>query len=246
MLRIAICDDDVLFTGMLENLIKEEALANGIEIEVDVFFDGSMLTKYVHLGNLFDLIFLDIEMSQQNGIEAARHIREIDKTVLLIYISGYEQYLKELFEVEPFRFLSKPLDTEKFSRYFKEAYERINENNVYFQFNFNKEIKKVALKDVVYFESRNRVVYIYLKDGREEFFYGKLNDVENELVGNKQRYLRIHQSYLVNYDYVSTMNFSSLVIENGGKSTTLQISEDRQKKIRNQLCDLASKKAGGK
>ena len=89
------------------------------------------------------------------------------------------------------------------------------------------------------------IVYIYLKDGREVFFYGKLNDVEKELAGNKQRYLRIHQSYLVNYDYVSTMNFSSLVIENGGKSITLQISEDRQKKIRKQLCDLASKKAGG-
>jgi len=244
MLRIGICDDDILFTGMLEKLIKEEALANGFEIEIDVFFDGAMLEKYVRLGNLFDLIFLDIEMTQQNGIEAAHNIREIDKTALLIYISGYEQYLKELFEVEPFRFLSKPLDTEKFSRYFKEACQRISDNNVYFQFNFNKEIKKVVLKDVVYFESRNRIVHIFLKDGREECFYGKLNDVEKELNGNKQRYLRIHQSYLVNFDYVSTMNFSSLVIENNGTSTTLQISEDRQKKVRMQLCDLASRKAG--
>ncbi|MDF2888578.1 MAG: Response regulator of the LytR/AlgR family [Lacrimispora sp.] len=185
MLRIAICDDDILFTGMLEKLIREEALANGFDIEIDVFFDGSMLTKYVHLGNLFDLIFLDIEMSQENGIVAARHIRETDKTALLIYISGYEQYLKELFEVEPFRFLSKPLDTEKFSRYFKEAYERISDNNVYFQFNFNKEIKKVALKDVIYFESRNRIVFIYLKDGREEYFYGKLNFTESSMMWRK-------------------------------------------------------------
>lgn len=244
MLRVAICDDDFLFTGMLEKTLRAEAEANGIEIEIDVFFDGVMLGKYIRQGNIFDLIYLDIEMSQQNGIEAARHIRETDKSVLLIYISGYEQYLKELFEVEPFRFLSKPLDHSKFSQYFHEAYQRISENNVYYQFNFNKEIKKVALKDVIYFESRNRIIHIYLNNGEEEFFYGKLNDVEKDLKEINQRYLRIHQSYLVNYDYVRKMNFSNLVIENNGEQITLQISEDRQKKIRMQLCDLASRKAG--
>jgi DNA-binding LytR/AlgR family response regulator len=229
---------------MLEKTLRAEAEANGIEIEIDVFFDGVMLEKYIRQGNIFDLIYLDIEMSQQNGIEAARHIRETDKSVLLIYISGYEQYLKELFEVEPFRFLSKPLDHSKFSQYFHEAYQRISENNVYYQFNFNKEIKKVALKDVIYFESRNRIIHIYLNNGEEEFFYGKLNDVEKDLKEINQRYLRIHQSYLVNYDYVRKMNFSNLVIENNGEQITLQISEDRQKKIRMQLCDLASRKAG--
>ncbi len=244
MLRVAICDDDIPFTAMLEKLLKEEALSNGVEMEIDVFFDGSMLEKYIFLGNLFDLIYLDIEMAQENGIDAARHIRKVDNSVLLIYISGYEQYLKELFEVEPFRFLSKPIEIQKFSRYFQEACQRISEDNVYYQFNFNKEIKKVALKDIIYFESRNRIVYIFLKNGKKEYFYGKLNDVEKELNEKKQRYLRIHQSYLVNYDYVRKMNFSNVVIENNGKSTILQISEDRQKKIRMQLCDLAGRKAG--
>lgn len=242
MIQVAICDDDVLFTGVLEKLLKEEALSKGIEIEIDVFFDGTMLEKYVCQGNSFDLIYLDIEMVHKNGIETARHIRIVDKSVLLIYISGYEQYLKELFEVEPFRFLSKPLENEKFSRYFQDASQRISENNVYYEFSFNKEIKKVALKDVIYFESRNRIIYIFLRNGQEEHFYGKLNEVEKELNGKKHRYLRIHQSYLVNYDYVRKMNFSNLVLENNGKLTTLQISEGRQKKIRKQLCNFASRK----
>lgn len=244
MLQVAICDDDTLFTGMLEELLKKEALSNGMDLEIDVFFDGAMLEKYISQGNSFDLIFLDIEMAQENGIDTARHIRETDQSVLLIYISGYEQYLKELFEVEPFRFLSKPLDTDKFTRYFQEACCRIRENNVYYQFNFNKEIRKVPLKDVIYFESRNRIIHIFLANGEEETFYGKLNDVEKELEEKKQRYLRIHQSYLVNYDYVRTMNFSRLVIENNGVKNTLQISEDRQKKVRMQLCELAGRKAG--
>ncbi|MEY8352648.1 LytTR family DNA-binding domain-containing protein [Lachnospiraceae bacterium 54-53] len=244
MLRIAVCDDDILFTGMVEELLRKEALYAAVEIEIDVFFDGAMLEKYICQGNMFDLIYLDIEMAQENGIETARHIRETDKSVLLIYISGYEQYLKELFEVEPFRFLSKPLETERFSRYFHEACQRIWENNAYYQFSFNKEIRKVVLKDIVYFESRNRKIHIFLNNGEEEFFYGKLNEVEKKLNGKKQRYLRIHQSYLVNYDYVQKMNFSSLIVEHNGKKTTLQISEDRQKKIRMQLCQLASGNMG--
>lgn len=244
MLQVAICDDDAIFTGMLEKLLRKAAQSDGIQIEIDVFFDGFMLENYIFQGNLYDLIYLDIEMKRENGIVAARHIREIDKSVLLIYISGYEQYLKELFEVEPFRFLSKPIDNGKFLRYFREACQRINKSNVYYQFNFNKEIRKIALREVIYFESHNRIINIFLNNGEKETYYGKLNDVEKELNEKKQRFLRIHQSYLVNYDYVGKMNFSSLTLENNGKKIILQISEDRRKKVRLQLCELASRKAG--
>lgn len=247
MLKIAVCDDDARFTGLIEELLYKEALSCSTEIEVEVFFDGITLDQDVCHGNRYDLIYLDIEMECENGIKAARHIRELDRSVLLIYISGYEQYLKELFEVEPFRFLSKPLDTEKFSAYFHEAFHRISESNAYYQFNFNKEIRKVSFRDVVYFESRSRIIHIFLSNGEEERFYGKLNDVDKELSEKRQRYLRIHQSFLVNYDYVRKMNFSNLVLENkNNEKITLQISEDRQKMIRIQLCEMSVGKAGTK
>ncbi len=87
--------------------------------------------KSIQSGERYGLIFIDIEMEQIDGISAARKIRETDHSVLFIYISGYDKYLKELFEVEPFRFLSKPLDKEKFRRYFKEACHRIGETEVF-------------------------------------------------------------------------------------------------------------------
>ena len=247
MLKIAVCDDDVHFTGMIEELLYKEALSCATEIKVAVFFDGMTLEQDICHGTRYDLIYLDIEMEVENGIEAARHIRELDRSVLLIYISGYEHYLKELFEVEPFRFLSKPLDLKQYSSYFHDAFHRISESNAYYQFNFNKEIIKVSLRDVVYFESRKRVIHIFLSNGEEEHFYGKLNDVEKELSDKRQRYLRIHQSFFVNYDYVRKMNFSNLVLEKGNsEKITLQISEDRQKMIRMQLCEIAGRKAGTK
>ncbi len=243
MLRIAICDDDLGFTGSLETLVLEESQSMGIRVDTVVLSDGKTLLKSIQSGEHYGLIFIDIEMEQVDGISAARKIRETDRSVLFIYISGYDKYLKDLFEVEPFRFLSKPLDKEKFHRYFKEACHRIGETEVFYQFTFNREIRKVPLKDVVYFESRNRVVHIFLWDGSTAHFYGKLSTVEKELANSRRYFLRIHQSFLVNYDYITKMNFFNIAISMNGKEIELKISEDRQKEVRRQLCTMAAGKA---
>ncbi len=221
----------------------QESQKLGIRADTDVFSDGKTLLKSFQNGDHYELIFIDIEMEQVDGITAARRIREIDRTVLLVYVSGYDKYLKELFEVEPFRFLSKPLNHAQFDRYFKEACKRINETEVFYQFTFNKEIRKISVKDIVYFESNNRIVYIHLKDGTNEYFYGKLNNVEKELAASRQYFLRIHQSFLVNYDYIIKMNFFNITINYARKKMELKISEDRQKEVRRQLCKIAGGKA---
>lgn len=245
MMRIAVCDDDRCFATRLEEMVLQEALQAGISAETEVYSDGDTLVTDLQKGYRYELIFLDIEMKRINGIKAAHAIRGMDRSVLLIYVSGYEQYLKELFEVEPFRFLQKPLNDSKFRRHFHEACDRIGDMDSFYQFNFNKNIHRVSLRDTVYFESRNRVVYIIMDNGTEKYFYGKLNDVEKQLKESRYRFLRIHQSYLVNYSYIKKMSFSDITIVTGdGKKISLRISEDREKKIRAQLCGFASGKAG--
>ncbi len=243
MLKIAICDDDLKFTGELETLVMKECQRSSTRCETDVFSDGKNLLESFQQGAHYQLIFIDIEMAHLDGITTARKIREIDRTTLLIYVSSYDTYLKELFEVEPFRFLSKPLNQGLFARYFKEACKRINETDVFYQFTFNKQIHKVPVKDIAYFESANRIVYVNLKDGSSEHFYGKLANVENELAQSRQYFLRIHQSFLVNYDYITKMNFFNVTIDYAGTQIELKISEDCQKEIRNQICKIAGGKA---
>lgn len=243
MLKIAICDDDLKFTGELETLVMKECQRSSTRCETDVFSDGKNLLESFQQGAHYQLIFIDIEMAHLDGITTARKIREIDRTALLIYVSSYDTYLKELFKVEPFRFLSKPLNQGLFARYFREACKRINETDVFYQFTFNKQIHKVPVKDIAYFESSNRIVYVNLKDGSSEHFYGKLANVEKELAQSRQYFLRIHQSFLVNYDYITKMNFFNVTIGYAGTQIELKISEDRQKEIRNQICKIAGGKA---
>ena len=90
MIRVAICDDDIVFTTRVEELILD--FGRAYSFEICIYFDGYTLLESMRQGNCFDIIFMDIEMKQIDGIRAAKTIREIDEDVQLIYISGYEEY----------------------------------------------------------------------------------------------------------------------------------------------------------
>jgi len=238
MIKIAICDDDVKLSGKLETMLNGECLARGIRPEIDVFYDGSPLARNIIKGDRYSIIFLDIEMKELDGITTARMIRTIDKDTLIIYVSGYESYLKELFEVEPFRFLSKPIDEKIFKKYFSQALTRIDKAEGYFQYTYNRKVKKTAISNIVYFESKNRVITIHFSDGTSDIFYGKLNDIQKELENSSHFFFRIHQSYLVNYKYVCRMNYSSMTINYGKNDFSLKISENRQKEVRRRIIEM--------
>lgn len=126
MLRIAICDDDMPLTTEVETLLLTISKEKCIQMEIDIYFDGTTLYKGLESGTNYDIIYLDIEMSYMDGIQAAHLIRDLKLPSILIYISSYDTYFKQLFEVEPFRFISKPIDVQLFYKYFMEAYKKIN------------------------------------------------------------------------------------------------------------------------
>ena len=89
MINIAICDDDILLTGKVEGALFSFAKENLIDLDVDVYFEGKELANQIVQGKRYDIIFLDIEMKEENGILAAKRIREVDKTVIIIYVTSY-------------------------------------------------------------------------------------------------------------------------------------------------------------
>lgn len=234
MINIAVCDDDLVFASKIESILYNIAKQKLIDVMVEVFSDGSELWKHISSGEIFELLYLDIEMMKLNGIDLAKKVRENDTNVIIIYISSYENYFIELFEVEPFRFIKKPVDEKIFIDYFDKAYERIIQNEAYFEYKFNKVPHKILTKNIMYFESCGRLILVRTKTESGKF-YGKLNAVEKQLQNSKIPFLRIHQSYLVNYRFVQEISFSKVVLTN---NTELQISEDRQKEIRTKYNEL--------
>lgn len=234
MLNIAICDDDIQMTGRLEMLIKNIAKKNFVDTDIDVFWDGASLTDAVVAGNSFDIIYLDIEMDREDGISAANRIRKYDKNVLIIYVTSHENHMKESFTVRPFRFLVKPVSEKQMEVCFKEAYEDIYTEDFYFRYSYQRINHKIPIRDILYFESNKRKVYIVTKEETFEL-YGKLNTIEKSLNKCKVSFLRIHQSYLVNYKHVKGQSYDYVVMDNGNE---ISISEDRRKLISEQYCSM--------
>lgn len=228
MLNIAICDDDLIFASKIETLLLQISQNRFIEMSIDVYSDGYELWNEISSGKEYELLYLDIEMVRFNGIDVAKKIREINMDSVIIYISSYDNYFIDLFEVEPFRFIRKPVNENIFLDYFQKAYEKIIREDAYFEYKFNKITYKVLTRNIMFFESTGRIINVHNKDFTGKF-YGKLNTIERKLEDGKVPFLRIHQSYLVNYGFIKEITFSKVVLTNG---IQLQISEERQKLIR--------------
>lgn len=239
MLYIAVCDDEPVITGRIEEQLFELAKEMKIKIDVSVFFDGATLEQNISQGNEYQLIYLDIEMKKIGGIDVAKSLRSMNSHALIIYVSSYESYAKDLFEVDAFRFLNKPINKEKFKEYFTQAVKRLSDRSEYYEFIHKRERYTINIRDICYFESCKRIIYIHTGEQCYQF-YGKLNDVEKCMHAKQNSFIRIHQSYLVNYNYIKVIGNDYVELTDGGK---IQVSEERQKGIRQEYCHLLGREA---
>jgi len=100
MIRIAVCDDENVIVNQIEHIISEVCKRESIPVNIDVFYSGRELKRQVTSRTKYDIIFLDIQMKGGDGITAAENIRKVDDNVLLIYVSGYDKYMMELFRLD--------------------------------------------------------------------------------------------------------------------------------------------------
>ncbi|MDE7334361.1 MAG: LytTR family DNA-binding domain-containing protein [Lachnospiraceae bacterium] len=226
MLKIAVCDDEKVITGQIESMLLALCGQEGIAVDVEVFYDGSTLERSIQGGARYDLLYLDIQMKDENGITAAGNIRKCDENMLIIFVSGYDKYLMDLFRLDVFAFIRKPIDSSYFYDTFMEAHRKICSKKFYFTFRYKSEEYKIPCSEILFFESAGRQIKVNLCDGNTETFNGKLSEVEAKLSEGKVPFLRIHQSYLVNYHLIKSRTKSQVTLVNGMKLT---ISEDRQK-----------------
>lgn len=234
MLEIALCDDETLTVANMEYMLEKISAERNIEVNIDAFYDGSTLVDYITKGKRYDLIYLDIEMRKQNGVDAAIEIRTLDKKVLIIYVTNYESFAKDVFEVSAFRFIMKPIDKERFNKYFLDAYKELVSATKYFQYQYNKIHYRISITDIMYFQSDRRITYIITESGNRKCYH-KLNDIEQKFLESNIYFYRVHQSFLVNPKFVSKYMYDTIELVDG---TVLTISPSRRKKISKLFCIL--------
>ena len=223
-MRIAVCEDNNIVAAFMEDYIASMEAEN---IEYEIFTSGDDLIHYMEQENVtFNILFMDIEMPGRNGIETSAYVREKDKNALIIFITDHKEYVYEVFDVLPFRFLIKPVTREALNLVMKKVFEHFNLTKQVFFFKQNKTQLQVAFDEIIYFEGNLRKVRL-VTTGGEYDFYGKISEVVKKLDGNL--FLQIHNSYIVNMDQIRKISESVVLLKSG---TTLPISKKYREYVR--------------
>ncbi|MDT8715359.1 response regulator transcription factor [Clostridium sp. 19966] len=164
-MKIAICDDEAVQIKYIENLVKvwSKEKADTCCIE-GIYSAEEFLFKYED-GNPFDLIILDIQMKDINGIELAKKIRFTDKNVKIIFLTGVKDYVFDGYEVGAARYILKPLKENEFFQLLDAIMEEITNNpDNYFVFSYLGENMKLSYKDIIKIEVQGHYINMLTVD----------------------------------------------------------------------------------
>lgn len=228
--NIGICDDEKCTCAELENMIYSYADRTGIKIDVCVWYEGEKLSQYLNRGNRLDILFLDIQLISTDGISIGNFIRNVleDMETIIIYISSKSSYAMSLFKIQPLDFLIKPLDDKSVEDTLERAIKVYEMKNQTFEYYSKGYFFKIPYNKIIYFYSQNKKVVIVLKD-KELRFNAKLKEVATRVPHN---FVMIHQSYLINLDYVQECSYEIVKMSDG---SYLNISQPYRKKVRDHI-----------
>ncbi|MCI9650253.1 LytTR family DNA-binding domain-containing protein [Oscillibacter sp.] len=210
MLRIGICDDSadarIALRAALERALDRRK-GEGTFFE---FSSGEGLLRWMekHAGEL-DLVFLDIEMGELDGMETARRLRLADEGLQLVFVTGYTDYVFDGYSVGALGYLMKPPQPDRLDEVLDRGLEaRLRDGDKAFLCRSGETMYRIPKKSILYFASDRRQVSC-VAAARTYTFYGKLDEVERA-VG--EGFVRIHQRYLVRSAAVDRLEGSQVFI----------------------------------
>ena len=217
MFRIAICDDESIFAEELKGLISGYMMEKGLVFEIDTYSSGEALVKLGIEVVRYTAVFLDINMEKIDGIMAAEKIREVSREVFIVFVTAYVNYSLEGYRLDAVRYLLK--SNANFQSTVNECMDAIMDKLNYTvaikKFDFKEGTKEVSLERLLYIESRlHKLEFHVMEDDMKIYtMYETLNALEDRLAANK--FVRIHQSYLVNIKYIKNVIRYKVVLTNG-------------------------------
>lgn len=159
-MKIAICDDITEYRLSIKAFANEYFKIHNIEYIIDDFKNGTdLLNSQVN----YDILFLDIELGDSNGIEIAKNIQSKDKHTVILIVTSYRQYLDDAMDINVTRYIDKPVTQGRIFSALDKALSIINESIITFTTKGN-QIIRLRCSDIVYVEAKFKSVYVYTKN----------------------------------------------------------------------------------
>ncbi len=242
-IKILIVDDENPARKKIRSYLKEQEGSNAI-VEAENGLDAVEKIRE----HQPDLIFLDIQMPGMTGFEVIETIG-IENMPVVVFVTAYDQYAIDAFEVQAVDYLLKPFDQERFQKSFDRALEQIElkKNNIAILKNLLNEIKSekkyldrimvnighrffyVKTREIIYISAEEKYVYLHTEKDHH-LIRETMNNLEQQL--DPFKFKRIHRSYIVNIDFIKEMQPWShgdyvVILKNGTNLTLSRRFRDR-------------------
>lgn len=208
LLNILLCDDNKLILEQVSSLINKLQKNYKMQFKVDMRTCGDFIFKEKHS---YDIAIVDIQMPSVNGLEVSERLKMLNPDIIIMILTSYPAYLDSAMKIQVFRYLSKPIDTERFNRNFLEAveyYKKISKSIIIEKYD---EIFTVKTKDILYIENRKHGSLIVTKD--KSYETNKKPAEWYEIINQPNCFIQSHKSYLVNLQNVTNFDKSSITFE---------------------------------
>lgn len=238
MIRIAICDDSSAFLHQTKFMIDhwDNCPQN---ITTELFEDGDALIL-AHSKRPFDIILLDVVMPLLNGIDAAKELREKDKTVKIVFLTSSAEFAVDSYTVKASNYLLKPIEPVKLFACLDELMAEIQSVSRCITVKGIDAAHRIALWDIEYVEAQGKHIIFSMTGNRMVESLEPLYAYENILVLD-DGFFKCHRSYIVNIHHIDSYSHSEIVMRSGCR---VPISRNCQKDFENMYFCVVFGKAG--
>lgn len=235
-IRIAVCDDERFARDTVASAVKSIFEEHKIQTEIQIFFSAMELADYCST-HVFDLIYLDIEMPEMNGIKLGKLLRESSYSTDIIYVSNREDTVFQALKIQPFGFVRKGYFMKDLqdvtSSYISCLNKRQNEKKIVVI--TSEGYQNIPFSLIRYFEGSGTYQLMYIKNKKVPLqIRSRMVNLEKEL--EPEGFLRIHKGYLVNFLYISRISATEVIMD---QNEMLPISRGKGQKLKSRFLTLA-------
>lgn len=231
-MRIYILDDEEIFLNQLSGSIYE--ILPALDNDVLKFQKPADLLE-MHQKEKPQAIFLDIEMPEMDGMAVAREIRKTDRETPIIFLTSHTELAMDGYEVNAFRFLSKPVNKEKLAKTISDIRARNKETNVILR--QSGEDIVIKTKDILFIESDNNDIRVITTEGTY-ITRKKLQDFVEEVNRIEDTIRKVHRSTAVNLAHVARIKDKEVILDT---NQTIPISRREFNTFKEELYEYVKK-----
>lgn len=211
MFTVAVVEDDGHAAKRLRDCLDEYSRTHaGARFEVTEFREPTgFLEPYKAT---WDIVFMDIEMPNMDGMQAAHRLRELDASTILIFVTNMAQFAAKGYEVDALDYIIKPFAYPDFERKLERAIRLANRGGESLLIAQRGSTRRVALRDIGYIEIRSHNLEYHTDDGTISA-YGSLQEIEERLSGSA--FIRCGKPYLVNSSHIAQVAGDTVTLADG-------------------------------